>query len=254
MSVTEKHPMAEQSRERNSLVAADPLRYSSHPDSPFEVASMMISQIPAGARVLDVGCGTGVLSLKVAAERQADVVGIEPNPDRALAAKNAGVNVLQGELTSGLESLGKFDVLIFADVLEHIPDPLETLHICHEYLNPNGVVVASIPNVANWIIRWELLRGRWDYAACGIMDATHLRWFTKKSVIELFENAGFNVTNYAVTAGTHLPEYKKCRFYYWLSPWHRFKLLTLLIRFMPTLFGAQHVITAVRGKEQINNS
>ena len=89
----------------------------------------------------------------------------------------------------------KFDVIFFNDVLEHLTNPAEALKDCQEFLNPNGCIIASIPNMRWYPVILSLLRYKdFEYQQYGVMDETHLRFFTKKSMIRLFENAGFKVS------------------------------------------------------------
>jgi 2-polyprenyl-3-methyl-5-hydroxy-6-metoxy-1,4-benzoquinol methylase len=143
------------------------------------------------------------------------------------------------------QNLGKFDVVVFADVLEHLPNPASVLHLTRKVLNPGGLVIASIPNIAHWSIRWELLRGRFDYQPYGIMDATHLRWFTEKTVRSLFESCGYEVETIKHTAGLAADVYHKTFFWKNFRPRrYRFPLIQWLARTKPRLFGLQHVVRA----------
>jgi SAM-dependent methyltransferase len=160
-------------------------------------------------------------------------------------ARARGLQVHQGTFDGGwVESMGKFDVVVFADVLEHLPDPAAPLHLARTVLRPSGAVVASVPNVAHWSVRWDLLWGRFTYTPSGIMDATHLRWFTERSVRALFEASGYRIERLSHTLGAALPLYRERRL--WRSlPQHRVRsVLRLLTRVMPRVFGCQHVIRA----------
>lgn len=87
-----------------------------------------------------------------------------------------------------------FDVIICGDVLEHLVDPYTTLENLKKYLKPNGVIIASIPNIREWkTMKKIFFQGDFHYQDSGILDRTHLRFFTKKNIIELFENQGFNI-------------------------------------------------------------
>src|SRR5262245_42234591 len=77
-----------------------------------------------------------------------------------------------------LREHGRFDTIVLADVIEHLPDPAEMVSLLKQGLVPDGSIVASVPNVAHWFVRIDLLRGSFNYQEMGIMDATHLRWFT----------------------------------------------------------------------------
>jgi methionine biosynthesis protein MetW len=226
-------------------VEVDPRRYDGQMEDRDEVAGLVAELVPVGARVLDVGCGTGSLTQIVARARAATLVGIEPDPIRAQIARDRGIDARNGILTSGmLAKLGMFDVVLFADVLEHLPNPQEMLLMVRNALLPGGAVVASIPNVAHWTVRWDLLRGRFDYQSCGIMDATHLRWFTSDNVTHLFGSAGYRIVEMRHTAGTTLPDYGR------RLPWRRLRprvrnfLIRRSARLWPRLFGCQHVVRA----------
>jgi SAM-dependent methyltransferase len=172
---------------------------------------------------------------------------VEPDAERAQIARQRGVEVVTGYLTRDmLDAVGQFDVVLFADVLEHLPNPSELLRLACSALHKEGVVVLSVPNVAHWSVRWSLLRGRFDYEQYGIMDATHLRWFTTDSLGRWLRNNGLVVEAIAHSAGTTLPVY------YSALPWRRlptawrFALIRRLARLWPNLFGCQHIIRASR--------
>jgi methionine biosynthesis protein MetW len=225
----------------------DPLRYEGHTNDPHEAAGMIATLLPQNKRVLDVGCGTGSMSRLLVDLRGVQLVGLEPDLTRVQKARARGLDVRQGILDEATASaLGQFDAVVFADVLEHLPDPWSALKLAHRVLAPNGVVVASVPNVAHWSVRWELLWGRFDYQSCGLMDATHLRWFTERSLRKLFESAGYRVDHVQPTAGTHGSVYCEYRLWRWFRP-RRWKpsLVRRLSVTCPGLFGYQHVIRAV---------
>jgi methionine biosynthesis protein MetW len=226
--------------------APDPLRYGGHTDAPQEVARMLADLVPMGSRVLDVGCGTGCLSRIIADTRNAEIIGIEPNSCRAAAARARGLEVYQEVFTSAIvQRLKPFDVIVFADVLEHVADPGDFLQLARRALLPGGRVIASVPNVAHWSVRLDLLRGRFDYQQTGIRDATHLRWFTAKTVRLLFESSGLRVINLQHTAGVTLPDYENRRPWRWIPRACRDPLIRALARHLPLLFGCQHIIHAI---------
>lgn len=102
-----------------------------------------------------------------------------------------------------------FDVLLFADILEHLLDPLAVLRRFLPYLRDGGEVVVSLPNIANWTIRLQLLRGRWSYTESGLMDATHLHFYTRATARELLLQAGLHIRREDVTQGLYeLPIYR----------------------------------------------
>lgn len=223
--------------------APDPYRYDgNHELDPSEVSGMIAALVPLGARVLDVGCGTGALSVVLRDERQASVFGVEPDASRAARGAERGIEVHAGVLTPALHaSIGTFDVAIYADVLEHLPDPLGELVKVAPFVRPDGVVIVSVPNVAHWSIRLDLLRGRFRYAQYGLMDATHLRWFTEETIRQVMDQAGLDVVHVQQTAGTMLLCYRETLLAKIPERW-RSPLVRRLSRMSPHLFGCQHIV------------
>ncbi len=147
--------------------------------------------------VLDVGCGAG-LNGAIARGRGAMVVGIEPSPSGAALARQRLAEVVPADVESDAslaEHLGdrRFDLILLGDVLEHLRDPRAALERLLHHLEEEGRVVISVPNVAAWTVRAALLSGRFDYGTSGILDETHLRFFTRRSLIGLVETAGLEV-------------------------------------------------------------
>jgi methionine biosynthesis protein MetW len=226
--------------------APDPLRYDGdRPLDPDEVPGIVADMIPTGSRVLDIGCGTGSLSRILSDACHAEIVGIEPDPIRAQRATERGVKVYVGPLTPELIcQIGSSDIVLLADVLEHLPNPQAMLVLAREALRPRGAVIVSVPNVAHWSVRADLIHGRFRYQPWGIMDATHLRWFTVETAKSLLASAGFNVVEYRATAGIGLLDNYGRAPLRWLPPTFRNRLLQLGCRHWPTLFGSQHVLKA----------
>ena len=155
--------------------------------------TLMVELVGGSKRVLDVGCATGYLA-RTLGERGCTVSGIEPDEMAAEEARPYLDRLIVGNVeTLDLdESFGeeRFDVVVFGDVLEHLLDPLATLRKCRRLLADRGTVVASIPNVAHGSVRLALMAGRFDYQPLGLLDSTHLRFFTRASIDELFREAG----------------------------------------------------------------
>lgn len=152
--------------------------------------------VPAEATaVLDVGCGPGRLGAALKRRGVARVVGVELTPEAAAAA----AEVLDEVVTVDLDRAelpfppGSFDCIVYGDVLEHLVDPWGVLRAHRPLLRTGGVVLVSIPNVAYWRVAADLLRGRFEYRGAGSLDATHLRFFTRRSIVALCEQAGLEV-------------------------------------------------------------
>ena len=148
-------------------------------------------------RVLDVGCGIGLNGL-FARNRGAHVTGLEIAAGSLARATSKLHDVIVGDLesTSSVRAaLGerRFDLMLFGDVLEHTRDPAAVLERMLPFLEEEGRVIVSLPNIAAWPVRLGLLGGRFDYGPSGILDRTHLRFFTRRSAVDLVERAGLEV-------------------------------------------------------------
>ena len=148
-------------------------------------------------RVLDVGCGGGINGQRARA-RGVTVTGLEGNAAaRTLAAErlNETLDVDLEDAAGTSRKLGDrhFDLLLFADVLEHVRRPEELLRALLTHLEDEGHVLISLPNIAAWPVRLRLLQGKFDYQASGILDRDHVRFFTRQSAIELIEAAGLEL-------------------------------------------------------------
>lgn len=153
--------------------------------------------VPAAAgEVLEIGCGAGVLGERLKhSGKAAHVTGIELSSQAAALARQRLDAVLVGNIeTMDLEAMrGRFDTLVVADVLEHLHDPWAALFRLRDCLKENGTVVASIPNIAHYKIIKKLLWADWRYEPGGILDHTHLRFFTRGSIDDLMGFAGFEI-------------------------------------------------------------
>ena len=162
----------------------------------------MLAFIPAATRtLLDVGCGRGAFASNIKHKRGVEAWGIELNPQAAKVATTRLDRVLQGDIMTLMPTLpaARFDCVVFNDVLEHLVDPYAVVTEARRLLSPSGVVVASLPNVRYWQVALDLLwRGKFDYADSGVLDRTHLRFFTKRSIASLFEERGYRVTLHGI--------------------------------------------------------
>jgi 2-polyprenyl-3-methyl-5-hydroxy-6-metoxy-1,4-benzoquinol methylase len=152
---------------------------------------------PVMDRVLEIGCGGGyTLEYLQRAGRCSRTLGVELFPDAAHNARQRVDEVYEGnieqlQLPISPESL---DAVLCLDVLEHLIDPWRVVQKIHSLIKPGGILVASIPNVRHYtVVLPLLLKGRWDYTPSGLLDRTHLRFFTKASAIALLESSGLRV-------------------------------------------------------------
>jgi 2-polyprenyl-3-methyl-5-hydroxy-6-metoxy-1,4-benzoquinol methylase len=160
----------------------------------------MLPYVPTGTRaVLDIGCGAGAFAGLVkgrSAEAPPEIWGIEMDPTAAALAGENLDRIMVGDAHDILPGLPteKFDCVVLNDVLEHLLEPGELLARLRPALKPNAVIVASIPNVRYFFNVVDLaVHGRWDYTDEGILDRTHLRFFTRASMARMFQEAGYTV-------------------------------------------------------------
>jgi 2-polyprenyl-3-methyl-5-hydroxy-6-metoxy-1,4-benzoquinol methylase len=145
-----------------------------------------------GLRLLDIGCARGHLSAALASQGW-QVTGIEYDAADAAIAQENGIDVIVGTAEDAMEAMNeKFDVIVFADVLEHFVHPEDVLSQARTLLAPGGRVVISIPNVAHLSVRLQLLMGSFNYTDRGILDRTHLHFYTKKTLQEMIVGAGLD--------------------------------------------------------------
>jgi SAM-dependent methyltransferase len=174
----------------NSKRAGTGLKYD------FERAELL-PFLPDSSRILlDVGCGSGAFGRLLRSLRpEMELWAVEPDQASARAAEDGFDRVLVGQFPDERIPRRRFDVILCADVLEHMASPEAALEAALEAVAPGGVMVASIPNVRHWrAVVWPLLRhGTWTYSERGILDRTHLRFFTRRSACDFFAGNGWSV-------------------------------------------------------------
>jgi 2-polyprenyl-3-methyl-5-hydroxy-6-metoxy-1,4-benzoquinol methylase len=157
----------------------------------------------SGKDVLDVGCGFATTSQFIQA-RGNRVVGIESNVEAVAVARTRIATVIEADLqTADLRE--KFDAIIFADVLEHLAWPVGILRKYADLLKPDGTIIVSLPNVGLWSVRLGLLFGSFHYQDSGVLDRTHLRFFTRRSAIGMLRAAGFEPVRRTYNPGLMRP-------------------------------------------------
>ena len=164
--------------------------------------TQMLELVGEGRSVLDVGCATGYLAEALAAQG-CTVSGIEYDAEAAEQARPHLARLVVADLTAVRLADAfdgeRFDVVVFGDVLEHLPDAEAVLRGARDVLADGGHVVISIPNVAHGSVRLALLQGRWQYTDTGLLDRTHIRFVTRESLHRLLADAGFVATEVRTT-------------------------------------------------------
>ncbi len=163
-------------------------------------AAKLLNLVPDGSNVLDIGCATGYMCSALKEHKNCKITGIEIDANMASVAKKRCNDVIEGDIQSmdikkelGEEAI--FDVVLMADVLEHLADPGSVLQKIRPFLKEKGLLLVSVPNIAHSAIIFELLQGKFPYRKEGLLDYTHLRFFTKESLINMLESKGFWVTS-----------------------------------------------------------
>ncbi|WGL53690.1 class I SAM-dependent methyltransferase [Nocardioides sp. BP30] len=204
------------------------------------------AQVPAlvgdgPGTLLDVGCAQGDM-LALMAARGWQAVGIEPDPVDAAEAHRRGLEVIVGTVEEARDQIDRaFDVIVAADVIEHMADPGAALDHLRSILAPGGRLVLSVPNIAFLSVRLGLLAGSFTYQDRGPLDRTHLRFFTRSTIQELVRQHGFEITQVGVTPAPIeiVEQVSSLRVPRLL---HRVNMF--FARLLPRLFGYQTLVVA----------
>ena len=163
-------------------------KYSSH-----YYAQQMVGR---NYEVLDISCGEGFFATELAKQGNR-VTGVDALPD--ISERAALCDYFSVDLNQGLDVVAerlqgkRFDRVLLLDILEHLYDPVRLLRQCHRLLQDDGQVIVSVPNVANFSVRLALLFGNFDYTDRGILDNTHVRWYTRKTARQMLVDAGYRI-------------------------------------------------------------
>lgn len=197
----------------------------------------VVGLVKPGSSVLEVGCATGYMTRVLSEDRGCRVTAIELSAEMAEEARPYAERIIVGDITdpSLWDRVGcGFDHVVFADVLEHLPAPWVVLRKTRDVLNPGGSVICSIPNIAHYRIRLKLLFGNFEYKRYGILDDTHLRFFTASSIRAMFRDTGYEVKS---MRGMN---------------WRPFE--SLMTRLFPNAFAVQFVVEAAPGAEEADRA
>lgn len=165
---------------------------------------IQFAMLPARSTVLEIGCATGYMSEYLEQKMACVVTGIELNPAQAAMARSRCSHLIEGDAAEPVTQArvddhvaikGKFDIVFMSQVIEHVAYPDQLLVKVRDWLAPDGALVVSTCNVAHWKLRLDHLAGRWEYADYGIMDKTHLRFFTTHSFRRLLKTCGYRIVD-----------------------------------------------------------
>jgi 2-polyprenyl-3-methyl-5-hydroxy-6-metoxy-1,4-benzoquinol methylase len=197
--------------------------------------------------VLDVGCAVGYIGEFLRRSSPGRwLAGIEIDARAAEQARPHYDQVIVGSIDDPAvwsQLNRKVDAMIFGDVLEHTSDPVMVLKMARPKLADDGLIVVSIPNIGHFKVRLRLLMGKFDYEDWGIMDRTHLRFFTLKTAQEMLHQAGFTVVHREGVHGYPLPDGLRPAAQLWARSKRRVRGWLTGLR--PTVFGYQFILVAV---------
>ncbi len=214
------------------------MTYTQFNPRPYEAHRIALDLVPPGSRVLDVGCATGYMARELI-RKSCTVIGVENDPVAAKAARRYCKNVIEGDLeepTSLRFPNHAFDVVLCLDVIEHLVHRAQLLRYMHQWLATDGLLILSTPNIAHVSIRWRLLLGDFTYTSRGILDETHVHFFTKKTLVQILTQGDFSIEKLLPTADFgQLPVVG--RFLRHVPKSIQFGLTALV----PTVLGVQHI-------------
>lgn len=188
--------------------------YNSFNPDPLHTHQKLLHLVPGNSKVLEIGSSTGYFTKKLIS-KGCRVVSVEKDINAykiwKRRIKGEIYNIDAVDIPKKISRKKKFDVLLFADVLEHCQDPRKVLEGALLYLEKNGLVIISVPNIANSVVRAQLFFfGKFEYTEYGILDKTHLHFFTKESVELVFRNLKLSIVNFDVVSGFEVSKvYKK---------------------------------------------
>lgn len=195
------------------------------------------NKIPENKKVLDLGCNTGLLGEVLIKNKKCIVYGADYSEKAIKIAKNKLNKAVVCDLEKDIPFENeKFDIIVLADILEHLKYPEELLKKIKVLLKEDGIIITSIPNVANIHIRFHLLFGNWNYKKSGILDQTHLKFFTEKTIKKLFLNSDYKILDIDSTPGFSFIVFRHFKILK--------KIREKLCKIYPKLFALQFIIIA----------
>ncbi|MCM1567007.1 MAG: class I SAM-dependent methyltransferase [Dehalobacter sp.] len=224
-----------------------PYQDKESPGSSHDLIFQWLKKLPAESRVLDVGAASGTTG-KLAIGLPLQIYGIEPVQEWADQASPFYKSMFVTSIESAqAEILKGYQAVVLADVLEHTPEPKKNLERIVKSQTPGTNFLISVPNVANIWVRLNLLLGRFEYVDRGILDRTHLRFFTRKSFLEMLQESGLQISKLEVTP---IPLELIHPFFLNSRPGRYIcNILRAVTRIFPTLFAYQFVAQGEKRRE-----
>lgn len=200
---------------------------------PLSIDRQSTNVIPDNSKVLEIGCATGFMGKYLTEEKHCQVYGVELAKSEYLVAKKVLREAVLGDIEDekvieAVLALGQFDIVFASALIEHLRDPWGALKTWKRFLKKNGLLILTTSNIAHWSMRLKLLKGDFSYQKYGILDNTHLRFFTPTTFKKLVEDSGYKILQFSTDpVGGGFP-----------------KASLLLSKLFPSLFAYQMLIVA----------
>jgi 2-polyprenyl-3-methyl-5-hydroxy-6-metoxy-1,4-benzoquinol methylase len=178
-------------------------KYYHFNNTAFESHSIIINEIKEDSKVMDIGCSSGYIAKKLK-KKNCRVWGVDKDHNAIVMARKYCEEVVEGDIERiiGFPIPKKFfDYILILDVLEHLIEPRKTLKLIKPYLKNGGEIIISVPNIAFISIRLALFRGKFNYQKMGILDETHLRFFTQETLLSLISKSGLRLKKVDYSSG-----------------------------------------------------
>lgn len=199
---------------------------------PLNIDRQSIELIPEGSAVLDIGCATGFMGEYLKRMKKCRVVGVEMGKDEARQANKVLDRVIIGDIENEntlSQIKEKFDVVLASAIIEHLKDPSHALKSWKSFLKKDGFLLLTTSNIAHWSTRLDIIRGKFDYKDYGILDNTHLKFYTTNTFPELVRSANYKIEKFSIDpVGGGFPRISK-----------------YLSKFFPNVFAYQILIKAL---------
>lgn len=201
-----------------------------------------LNYVKPGSRVLEFGPAVGYMTRVLREDFGCQITGFEYSQKAAEQSSQYCEQMIVGDVeepANWVALQGVYDTIIFADVLEHLREPDVVLSRCQKLLKPDGNVIISVPNIAHWTVRLLLMRGKFDYTETGLLDNTHTKFFTKKSLTDMIAHCGFKVKKLSFVANSYPADrlFVKARLWFLKT-----RINKILDRIAPNAVAYQYIV------------
>lgn len=176
--------------------------YNPLESNPSSIDSISTEMVPSGAKVLDIGCATGYMAEYLREYKNCTVAGVENNPEQAQLAQKICSVVFVGSIESPeiqfqidqyVKKESLFNCVYMSEVIEHLVDPWKILAVLPRWIHKDGCLIITTCNVAHWRMRKELMKGKWTYQEYGVLDKTHLKFFTYETFRQMLLDSDYQI-------------------------------------------------------------